>query len=372
MTWRFKALALTVRSREIRKTKLDSWLFSFINVATALAQIAIVGLGTWGVVQGWITVGQVVAAVTTTMVMRIPIESFGFLLSDFLMAVTAATRYWEVMDLPVSIADPHAGTDTSAIDDEPHVPHVRGELTFDNVRFRFDDASTDLLTGVNLHVEPGTTMALVGATGSGKTAIAALVPRLVDATSGRVLIDDTDILIDDTDIRDMPVNTLRSLVSVSFEDPLLFSASVADNVRLGKPDATDAEVWDALEITQAADFVRELPQGLDTQVGEQGMSLSGGQRQRIALARAIIGSPRIIVLDDPLSAVDVDTEDRVQTRLARVLPDSTTIIVAHRPSTAALADRVAVLVDGTILTEGTHEQLLAASAEYRGLMGGDA
>ena len=118
--------------------------------------------------------------------------------------------------------------------------------------------------------------------------------------------------------------------------------------------------------------MRELPQGLDTQVGEQGMSLSGGQRQRIALARAIIGSPRIIVLDDPLSAVDVDTEDRVQTRLARVLPDSTTIIVAHRPSTAALADRVAVLVDGTILTEGTHEQLLATSAEYRGLMGGDA
>lgn len=269
------------------------------------------------------------------------------------------------MDLPVSIADPHASTGTSAIDDEPHVPHVRGELTFDNVYFRFDDASTDLLTGVNLHVEPGTTVALVGATGSGKTAIAALIPRLADATSGRILIDDTDI-------RDMPVNTLRSLVSVSFEDPLLFSASVADNVRLGKPEATDAEVWEALEITQAADFVRELPEGLDTEVGEQGMSLSGGQRQRIALARAIIGSPRIIVLDDPLSAVDVDTEDRVQTRLARVLPDSTTIIVAHRPSTAALADRVAVLVDGQILTEGTHEELLTTSAVYRDLMGGDA
>lgn len=365
MTQRFKMLALTVRSREIHKTKLDSWLFSVMNVVPALAQVAIVGLGTWGVVQGWITVGQVVAAVTTTMVMRIPIENFGFLLSDFLTSVTAATRYWEVMDLPVSIADPHADTGTSAIDDKPHVPHVRGELTFDNVRFRFDDASTDLLTGVNLHVEPGTTVALVGATGSGKTALAAMVPRLADATSGRILIDDTDI-------RDMPVNTLRSLVSVSFEDPLLFSASVADNVRLGKPDASDAEVWDALEITQAGDFVRDLPQGLDTQVGEQGMSLSGGQRQRIALARAIIGSPRIIVLDDPLSAVDVDTEDRVQTRLARVLPDSTTIIVAHRPSTAALADRVAVLVDGTILTEGTHEQLLATSAEYRDLMGGDA
>lgn len=358
VTERFNSLAQRVRTLEVKKTQLDSWLWSTMLLLPSLAQVTIVGIGTWGVVQGWATVGDVVAAVTITMVMRMPIEMLGFLLSDFLMSVTAATRYWEVMDIKLTITDT-----TGDINDSPAVPHVFGRLTFDDVHFAFDDASTELLRGVNLTIEPGTTLALVGATGAGKTTLASLVPRLNDVSDGRILIDDTDI-------RDLPVTALRSLVSVSFEDPILFSASVADNVRLGLPDATEDQVWDALTIAQAADFVRALPEGINTQVGEQGLSLSGGQRQRIALARAIVGTPRILVLDDPLSAVDVDTEDRVQRELARVLPESTTIIVAHRPSTAALADRVAVLENGTIAAEGTHEELLTTSALYRELMGG--
>ena len=178
--------------------------------------------------------------------------------------------------------------------------------------------------------------------------------------------------IDGVDIRDMPVNELRHLVSVSFEDPILFSASVAENVEMGAPGSDEDEIWTALEIASAKDFVSRLPEGLGTRVGEQGLSLSGGQRQRLALARAVIGRPRILVLDDPLSAVDVDTEDRVQRALREILPDSTTLIIAHRPSTAALADVVAVLDEGRIAALGTHEQLLESSPLYRELMGASA
>ena len=357
---RFDRKAKRLQWLEVRKSKLDSWLWSTLVLLPTLAQVAILGVGAWGVINGWTTLGDVVAAVTITMVLRLPIEMFGFLLSDLLMSVTAATRYWEVMDLPLGITDA-----TGEVSDEAPVRPWRGELTFNHVSFRFADASVDTLTDLNLTVEPGQTIALVGLTGSGKSALTALIPRLLDVSGGAVEIDGTDI-------RELPLAELRALVSVAFEEPILFSASVRDNVVLGSADATDEQVWEALEIVQASDFVRELPHGLDTQVGEQGLALSGGQRQRLALSRAIIGTPRILVLDDPLSAVDVDTEDRVQRRLRTVLPDSTTLIVAHRPSTAALADRVAVLHQGQVAATGTHHELLETSDLYRTIMGANA
>lgn len=358
---RFRELSGGLARLEVRKARLDSWLWGTLMMLPTIAQAAIVGLGAWGVVHGWMSVGTVVAAVTVTMILRIPIEMFGFLLSDALMAATAAARYWEVMDLPLGITD----TSGDVADDPAPVldpAGVRGELRFEHVGFRFADADTPLLDGLDLTVQPGETLAIVGATGSGKSTLAALVPRLADVTSGRLSIDGTDV-------RELPLTELRRLVSVAFEDPILFSSSVRDNVALGVPHATDAEVRRALDIAQAADFVAALPEGLDTQVGEQGLALSGGQRQRLALARAILGTPRILVLDDPLSAVDVDTEDRVQRRLREVLPDSTTLVIAHRPSTAALADRVAVLHGGGIAALGTHEELLETSTMYRDLMG---
>ena len=357
---RFSLISQRLRALEIRKAKLDSWLWSVLLLLPTLAQAAIVAVGTWGVVQGWTTVGTVVAAVTISMVLRMPIEMLGFLLADALMALTAAGRYWEVIDLRHDITDANG-----RVDDDPEVGRYRGQLSFDDVSFHFSDTDRLTLEHLDLRIEPGQTLALVGATGSGKTTLASLVPRLQDVTSGTVSIDGVDI-------RTMPVNELRHLVSVSFEDPILFSASVAENVEMGAPGADEEEIWEALEIASAKDFVSRLPEGLDTQVGEQGLSLSGGQRQRLALARAVIGRPRILVLDDPLSAVDVDTEDRVQRALREILPDSTTLIIAHRPSTAALADVVAVIDGGRIAAQGTHEELLESSPLYRELMGASA
>ena len=213
---------------------------------------------------------------------------------------------------------------------------------------------------------------MVGATGCGKSALLGLVPRLLDITGGAVTIDGIDV-------RSMRLSRLRSRVSVAFEDPVLFSASVRENIALGDPCATDDDVHRALDVAQATDFVHNLPWGLDTRIGEQGLSLSGGQRQRLALARAVLsgtiaggraGLNRIMVLDDPLSALDVQTEERVQEQLRTVLAAATTLLVAHRPSTAALADRVAVLDDGRIVAEGTHDQLLRTNSRYRELMGG--
>lgn len=354
---RFSRLSRKFQGIEVRKAKLDSWFWSVLILLPTLAQAAIVAVGTWGVVQGWTTIGTVVAAVTISMVMRMPIEMLGFLLADALMALTAAARYWEVIDIRHDITDADG-----RIEDAPDVGRYKGELDFENVDFHFSDTDRDTLRSLNLHIDPGQTLAIVGATGSGKTTLASLVPRLQDVTGGTVRVDGTDI-------RDLPVNEVRNLVSVSFEDPILFSTSVAENVSMGAPGVDDDAIWQALEITAAKDFVERLPEGLDTQVGEQGLSLSGGQRQRLALARAVIGQPRILVLDDPLSAVDVDTEDRVQRALREILPDSTTMIIAHRPSTSALADAVAVLDEGRIVALGTHDELLESSPLYRELMG---
>ena len=221
-----------------------------------------------------------------------------------------------------------------------------------------------MLRDVCLDLSPGETVALVGGTGSGKTTLLYLIARLADATSGTITLDGTDI-------RKLPLGTLRTLVACAFEDPTLFSASVRENVALGVPDATDEAVRTALTAAQA-DFVDDLPWGLDTRIGEQGMSLSGGQRQRIALARAIVAGPAVLLLDDPLSALDVHTEAKVTAALSQVLTTSTALVVAHRPSTVALADRVAVLEHGEIVAIGTHHELLATNKHYQFLMSTDA
>ncbi len=215
---------------------------------------------------------------------------------------------------------------------------------------------------MTLTVEPGQTMVLAGATGSGKTTLLQLVPRLADVTSGAVLLDGTDV-------RRLPLPVLRSRVGCAFEDPTLFSASVRENVSYGAPDADDAAIEAALAMAQAG-FVHDLPWGLDTRIGEQGMALSGGQRQRVALARAILARPSLLILDDPLSALDVHTEAKVTKALSGLLAETTALVVAHRPSTVMLADKVALLRGGVIAAIGTHAHLLATQPRYRELMSG--
>jgi len=234
-----------------------------------------------------------------------------------------------------------------------------------DVGFRFPDAAPDdwALRHIDATVEPGETLALVGSTGSGKSVLAALLSRLYDVTEG-------EIRIDGKDIRELSLPALRETVATAFEDPTLFSMSVAENLRLGRPDATDEQLAQAVEVA-AAQFVYDLPFGLDTRIGEQGMSLSGGQRQRLSLARAILAAPKILVLDDTLSALDVHTEAIVEEALRRVLHSVTGIVVAHRASTVLLADKVALLSEGTITHIGTHAQLLTSVPQYRYLLAAD-
>ena len=230
--------------------------------------------------------------------------------------------------------------------------------------FRFPGAPAPLLRGVSLELEPGETVALVGPNGAGKTTLLQLVPRLAEVSGGAIRLDGTDV-------RDLPLASLRATVGCAFEDPTLFSASVRENVSYGAPGADEEAILAALAAAQA-DFVADLPWGLDTRIGEQGMALSGGQRQRVALARAILARPAVLLLDDPLSALDVHTEAKVTRALAQVLTASTALVVAHRPSTVMLADRVALLDGGVIAATGSHQELLVTQDRYRELMSGTA
>jgi len=353
----FVKQAEDLRGTEIEKAKAISklwlWLLLVPDVAFALCLLGGIGLAA----DGQLTVGQLFAFFATATVLRWPVESIGFLLSMTFDTRTAVDRYFEVMDTENSVTDPAEPVSIT----DPH-----GRLEFADVHFRYQDSPAqydDLVNGVDLVLEPGETMALVGLTGSGKTTLLSLVSRLYDVTAGQVLIDGVDV-------RDLSREELRRHIGMAFEDATLFSASVRDNVLLGRPDLVDDPdeadrvMREALEIAQA-DFVERLPDGVDTRVGEEGLSLSGGQRQRLALARAIAARPAVLVLDDPLSALDVDTEARVEAGLRRVLASTTSLIVAHRPSTVTLADRVALLQNGRVTAVGRHSDLLASNEHYR-------
>ncbi|WP_443075980.1 ABC transporter ATP-binding protein [Streptomyces sp. SP18ES09] len=352
----FRALAGRLRGTELAKARLLAMIWAVITVVPELAIGAALVLGTVQVADGNLSAGTLVAFLSTALALRWPVESIGFLLAMSQEAATATERYFEVMDAPEEQETSGTGA-----------PGTPDGVRFENVTFRYPDApdgTPPVLDGVDLHIRPGETLALVGGTGSGKTTLTALVPRLHEATAGRILLDGEDIAL-------MERRKLRALVSMAFEEPTLFSASVGENVLMGAEGAGDPELRRALGVAQADGFVDRLPEGAATQVGEQGLSLSGGQRQRLALARAVVGRPRFLVLDDPLSALDVHTEARVEAALREVLRETTALVVAHRPSTVMLADRVALLSRGRITAVGTHQELLRTSTEYAWLMSGE-
>jgi ATP-binding cassette subfamily B protein len=350
MLARFTAQAQKLRQAELAKLRT---LGRFWALLEGMPQIILAGAAWGGVVavaHHAMTLGELVAFLTLYLQLIWPIISLGWLLALTQEAASASRRIFEVLDTEPAILDP--GTPTAA--------ESGTSLVFESVHFRYEDASEDVLRGVDLAIEPGETMALVGAVGCGKTTLTALVPRLYDVTGGRILLGGVDI-------RDLRLDQLRHSVTTAFEDATLFSASVRENLTLGRAGVTEADVEEAIDVAQAG-FVYELPFGLDTRIGEQGLSLSGGQRQRLALARAVLGRPRVLVLDDPLSALDVHTEAQVEAALRRVLAATTALVVAHRPSTVLLADRVALLEDGRITAVGTHTQLLATVPAYRNLL----
>jgi ATP-binding cassette, subfamily B, bacterial len=385
---RHGAQASLVYQTQIDKARLRGSFWATLDLIPNAVIGLIVLLGAIATSQHALTLGGLVAFITLTLELVWPIEAMGYILASGQEAATAAQRVYEILDTtpavasaPATITPTRASVACGPVTEEPGrrpsggsgpwgpgaCPREGGvsprasTLRFDRVEFRYPGAKRRVLRGVTLDLEPGQTLALAGATGSGKTTLLQLVPRLADPTAG-------SITLNGTDIRDLPLPVLRTLIGCGFEDPTLFSVSVRENVTFGAPDATDEQIEQALAIAHAG-FVARLPWGLDTRIGEQGMALSGGQRQRLALARAILAKPPVLVLDDPLSALDVRTEEKVTAALRDALAGTTALIVAHRPSTVLLADRVALLAGGRIVAIGTHAELLATEPRYVELMG---
>lgn len=349
---RFDAQLTDLYDTQVRRVSVSAKFWTLLEVIPNLTLIVVLGFGAYAAGHGYVTLGTLVAFITMMLSLVWPIASLGFLLSMMQESYTAANRIAEIFDAPREITD-------GPSNDTPR----GGRLELVDVGFRFPDSEDWALRHVSVTVEPGETLALVGSTGAGKSVLVALLSRLYDVTEG-------SIRVDGVDIRELSLPALRQAVATAFEDPTLFSMSVAENLRLGRPDASEAQLAEAVEVA-AAQFVYDLPFGLDTRIGEQGMSLSGGQRQRLSLARAILAAPRILVLDDTLSALDVHTEAVVEEALRRVLHAVTGIVVAHRASTVLLADKVALLEDGTITHVGTHAELLADVPQYRYLLAAD-
>src|SRR6516164_4194256 len=364
---RHDAQAAEVCRTQVEKAGLLGSFWALLDLIPNAVIGLIIVLGAVAVSQHSLTLGGLVAFITLALQLVWPVEAMGYIIASGQEAATAGQRVLEIFDTEPEITDQDQGQDaaeragvrTLVPGRGPRRPS-RGRLVFDHVAFCYPGAAEPVLRDIVLDLPPGQTLVLTGATGSGKSTLLQLVPRLADVTAGSVQLDGTDV-------RDVPLEGLRKAVGCAFEDATLFSASVRENVMFGAPGADEDAVEAALTAAQAR-FAYDLPWGLDTRIGEQGMALSGGQRQRIALARAILARPDVLILDDPLSALDVHTEERVTRALHEILAGATALVVAHRPSTVALADMVALLSGGVIAATGSHRHLLATDPVYANLM----
>jgi ATP-binding cassette subfamily B protein len=351
---RYEEQAGLLRATNLEGITARAQVWTQLTFLPNVALVVVLMLGGINVVQGTLTIGGLVAFMSYVFMLAWPMDAIGWVLSMSEECRTASERLNEVLDSRPEIADRP---------DARSMERSTGRIEFRGVGFKYPSSDEWILRDLNLTVEPGETVGLVGRTGSGKTTLAYLLPRLYDVDEGQVLLDGVDV-------RDIHLRSLRSHIGVAFEEPILFSASVHENLVMGRPIVEDAELKRAIEVAQAG-FVWDLPWGLETRVGEQGYTLSGGQRQRLALARAVLGRPQVLVLDDPLSSVDVHTEAVIEESLATVLEGVTALLVVHRPSTLALADRVALIDGGQIVAMGTHSDLMKSNELYRALLSQD-
>jgi len=321
-------------------------MFFLVN----LSVVAVIWFGGISAIDGAFTVGQLVASVNYMLYALFPMMLLGMMVMPLSSASASADRIWEVLDSEPDVRRPK--------DDSP-LPRVEGRVVFENVSFSYDGKQGEpVLTGVDLVAEPGQTVALLGATGSGKSTLVHLIPRFYDADEGRVTLDGVDV-------RQIPLHQLRTHVGVALQEPVLFTGSIGDNIRYGRPDASDDEVIAAAKAAQAHDFILSFPHGYETEVGQRGVNLSGGQKQRLAIARALLVGPEVLILDASTSNVDVHTEIRIERALEQLMKDATTFIIAQRISSVLTADKIVVLDRGRIAAEGTHDQLMAASEIYQ-------
>jgi len=345
---RFETTVSRVFDQSMIATRLRAFYNPFIGFLPNLGLAVVLLAGGRQVVRGSLSLGDFTAFYTYLLMLIGPMRQLGIALGLAQRATASGARIFELLDREPRIVAP---------DDAPPLPAGNGRVELRDVAFAYEGAPAPALRDIDLVIEAGTTVALVGATGSGKTTLVQLLGRLYDVTEGAVLIDGADV-------REVDLPSLRRSIAVVDDDPFLFSASVAENIAYGRPDASREDIERAAERAQAAEFIAELPNGFDTRVGERGLTLSGGQRQRIAIARALLADPRILVLDDATSSVDASTEQAIKVALREVMAGRTTFVIAHRLSTIALADDIVVLEEGKVAARGPHEQLLRESDLY--------
>jgi ABC-type multidrug transport system fused ATPase/permease subunit len=337
---KFEGRSEAVFDESLRATRQRAFYVPVLSFLPLLAQAAVLLAGGHQVVNGELSLGAFIAFNVYVLMLVMPLRMLGMWIGQAQRAAASGERIFEILDEPEEVADSP---------DAAPLPPGDGRLRFDDVTFGYD-AERPVLRRIDLEIEPGTTVALIGHTGSGKTTLTALVPRFYDVQEGRVLLDGADV-------RDVRLADLRRAIGIVSQDPFLFSATVRENIAFGASGASDEEVVRAARMAQADEFIRELPEGYGTVIGERGITLSGGQRQRLAIARAILVDPRVLVLDDATASVDATTEARIRLGLREAMKGRTTLIVAHRLSTISLAEEIVVLDHGRVSARGTREEL---------------
>ena len=345
---RFDDRTRRVFEQSMVSTRLRAFYSPFIGFLPQLGLAALLFVGGKQVIDGQLSEGDFVAFYGYVLMLTSPVRMLGLALGMAQRAVASGERVFELLDRAPRL---------TAVPDAPPLPAGGGRVEFRGVTFAYD-GHEPVLRGIDLEVEPGQTVAIVGPTGSGKTSLVMLIPRLYDVDEGAVLVDGADV-------RGVDPASLRREVAIVSDDAFLFSASLRDNIAYARPEAGDDEVVAAAVRAGLEELLEDLPDGLDTLVGERGLTLSGGQRQRVAIARALLAEPRILILDDATSSVDATTESQIKTALTEVMEGRTTFVIAHRLSTIALADEVVVLEDGEVAARGTHRELLDESPLYR-------